>query len=41
LEISLNLDVQNGFAWTIWVIKTQVMAKRKAGGQIPNLLPDH
>jgi hypothetical protein len=36
LEISCNVNVQNMLAWPIWVIKTQVMAKRRA-----TLTPDH
>jgi hypothetical protein len=27
--------------WLIWVLKTQVMAKRKVGSQIDNLTPNH
>jgi hypothetical protein len=38
LEISWNVDVWNGFAWPIWTLKTQVMAKRKVGSQIANFL---
>jgi hypothetical protein len=41
LESSWNLDVQNGFAWFICVIKTQVMAKRRVGNQIANLTFDY
>ncbi len=41
LEISWNLDVKNMLAWPIWVIKTEVMGKRRAGSQIGNLTPDH
>ncbi len=41
LENYWNLNVKNGFTWSIWLIKTQVMAKRKAMSQIVNLTPDH
>jgi hypothetical protein len=41
LERYWNLDVQNGLAWPIWTYATQVMAKRKAGGQTGNLTPNH
>ncbi len=41
LEISWNLNVENGFTWPVWVLKTQVMAKWRAGSQIANLTPDH
>ncbi len=40
-KISWNLDVQNGLAWPIWILKTQVMAKRRVRSQIVNLTPDH
>jgi hypothetical protein len=30
-----------GFAWPIWTYETQVMAKRKVGNQIGNLIPDN
>ncbi len=30
----LELTCLNGLAWSIWVLKTQVMAKRKLGSQI-------
>ncbi len=33
LKRSWNLNGWNGFAWPIWVIKTQVMAKRRARSQ--------
>ncbi len=38
---SWNIDVQNGITWPIWVIKTQVMAKKKVENQIGNLTLDH
>jgi hypothetical protein len=41
LEIYWNVDVQNGLAWLIWTLKTQVMVKIKAKSQINNLIPDH
>ncbi len=36
-----NVDVKNGFACAIWTFVAQVMAKRKVGSQIGNLIPDH
>jgi hypothetical protein len=39
LERYWSLNVQNGFTWPIWASVTQVMAKRKAGNQIANLIP--
>jgi hypothetical protein len=41
LESYQNVNVQNGLAWLIWTSATQVMAKRKAGSQIGNLIPNH
>jgi len=41
LEKSWNLVVQNGLAWPIWVIKTQVMAQKNVENQIANLTPNH
>jgi hypothetical protein len=41
LKSSWNVDAWNGLAWPIWTSKTQVMAKRKAGSQIGNLILDH
>jgi hypothetical protein len=41
LESYQSVDVENGLAWAIWTLATQVMAKRKAGSQIDNLIPDH
>jgi hypothetical protein len=41
LESSWNVDVWKGLTWPIWVIKTQVIAKKKVEGQIGNLTLDH
>jgi hypothetical protein len=41
LERSSNLNVWNGFTWPTWILKTQVMAKRKVGIQSANLTPTH
>jgi len=41
LKSSWNVNVWNGLAWPIWILETQVMAKRWAGSQIGNLTPDH
>jgi hypothetical protein len=41
LKISWNLDVYNGLARPIWILKTQVMAERRARNQIVNLNHDH
>ncbi len=41
LEISWNINVWNGLSWPIWTLETQVIAKRKVGSQIDNLIPDH
>jgi len=41
LESYWILDVENGLAWAIWTSAAQVMAKRKARGQIGSLTPDH
>jgi hypothetical protein len=41
LEIFWNINVQNGLAWPIWLIETQVMAKKRVGNQIANLTPNH
>jgi hypothetical protein len=32
LESSWDVDVLNGFAWPIWILKTQVMAPKKGQG---------
>jgi hypothetical protein len=36
-----HIDVKNGFAWYIWVLRTQIMAKRKVENQKVNLILDH
>ncbi len=41
LESSWTVDVWNGLAWPIWTSETQVMAKRRAGGQVGNVTLDH
>jgi hypothetical protein len=41
LESSWNENAWNGLTWPIWVLKTQVMAKRKVKGQSANLTPNH
>jgi hypothetical protein len=41
LKRSWNVDVLNGLARPIWVLKTQVMAKGKVRSQIVNLTPNH
>ncbi len=41
LKSSWNVDVWNGLAWPIWILKTQVTVKRKVGSQICNLTLDH
>jgi hypothetical protein len=41
LKISWNVIIWNGLAWPIWVLKIQVMAKRKAKTQSVNLTPAH
>jgi hypothetical protein len=41
LKNSWNVDVSNGLAWPIWVLKTQVMAKRKVKNQNVNLTSTH
>jgi len=41
LERSWNLDVQNGFAWTIWASTTQVMVERRPESQTDSLTLDH
>jgi hypothetical protein len=41
LERYQSVDVDNGLVWAIWTCAAQVMAKRKAGSQIGNLIPDH
>jgi hypothetical protein len=37
----LKLRCLNGFAWPIWVLKTQVMTKKRVGNQVDNLTPNH
>ncbi len=41
LENYWRVDVENGLALAIWTFTAQVMAKRMAGSQIGNLIPDH
>ncbi len=41
LESYWSVDVYNGLTWPVWTSATQVMAKRKVGSQIGNLIPDH
>ncbi len=41
LESYGSVNVENGLAWAIWTSAAQVMAKRKAGNQIGNLIFDH
>jgi len=41
LESYWSLDGENDLAWAIWTFSAQVMAKRRAGSQIGNLIPDH
>jgi len=36
-----RVDVKNGLTWAIWTFVAHVMAKRKVGNQIGNLIPDH
>jgi len=36
-----SVDVENGFAWAIWISLAQVMAKRRDGSQTGSLTPDH
>jgi hypothetical protein len=36
IEKILEVDVYNGLAWPIWVFKTRVMAKQRAGSQFDN-----
>jgi len=36
-----SANVENGLAWAIWTSTAHVMAKRKVGSQIGNLIPDH
>jgi hypothetical protein len=36
-----NINVWNGLARPIWVLKTQVMAEKRAENQSANLTPDH
>jgi len=40
LERYQSLDVENGLVWAIWTSAAQVMAKRRAGSQTNNLIPD-
>jgi hypothetical protein len=35
------VNVENGLAWAIWTLATQVMTKRKVGSQTDNLTLDH
>jgi hypothetical protein len=41
LKFFWNVNILNGFASFIWTSETQVMAKRRVGSQIGNLIPDH
>jgi hypothetical protein len=41
LESYWNINLWNGFAWSIWTLRTQVMAKWRVGSQIDNLIIDH
>jgi hypothetical protein len=41
LEIYQSVNVENGLAWAIWTFAAQVVAKRKVGSQIANLISDH
>jgi hypothetical protein len=41
LKIYWNVNVQNGLAWPIWTIATQVMAKTKVESQTGSLIPNH
>jgi hypothetical protein len=41
IEKLLELICLNELAWPIWTLSTQVIAKRKAGSQIDNLISDH
>jgi hypothetical protein len=41
LENYKNVDAWNGLEWPIWTSETQVMAKKKAGSQICNLISNH
>jgi hypothetical protein len=36
-----NIDLRNWLTWPIWTLNTQVMAKRRVGSQISNLIPAH
>jgi len=41
LEIFWSVNVLNGLTHPIYVLKTQVTAKRRVGSQITNLTSDH
>jgi hypothetical protein len=40
LEISWNVDIENGLALVIWTSISQVMGKRRAGSQTGSLTPE-
>jgi len=41
LKIYQSVDVKNGLSWAIWTSTAHVMAQKKVGSQIGNLIPDH
>jgi hypothetical protein len=41
LEISWNVDIENGLALAIRTFSAQVMGKRRAGSQTSSLTLDH
>jgi len=41
LENYQRVDVENGFAWAIWISPAHIMAKRRAKSQTCYLTPNH